>query len=395
MLVVPDNSDDIVRELLRTCENEPREGLALIDSFDDELRYVRQFMFFRFIALRKLALRGIFANSLNTDDIVRLDIEQLRALVTAEELELSVEALREVREIERRHPNWIQGVRDSNNREDPFASRMVDDVCMVLERLRPAQVGTVLGWTKLKYFGTDRVGILNEINENAPRAAPAALMSAALEVRIPFDQPFRSAMAVTWRHLPTRGRYLQYMLLESPFRGTENLAQAGLVRSVWIFESGELETDQPTESQVAPRQTDRTRSDNHHVETAPKVGGGAVPFVSAVLVLGLLAGGAHWAQQQGFIRFGQNEQAREFVVEPYAPPETLVARNTGSNFRAMPFAEDDVSVLRESVAGEALNVTGRVGQPDGVWYRVRLDDGRIAYLKGTLVETQNDGFNEP
>jgi hypothetical protein len=168
MLVVPDNSDDIVRELLRTCENEPREGLALIDSFDDELRYVRQFMFFRFIALRKLALRGIFANSLNTDDIVRLDIEQLRALVTAEELELSVEALREVREIERRHPNWIQGVRDSNNREDPFASRMVDDVCMVLERLRPAQVGTVLGWTKLKYFGTDRVGILNEIKVHAP-----------------------------------------------------------------------------------------------------------------------------------------------------------------------------------------------------------------------------------
>jgi hypothetical protein len=91
MLVVPDNSDDIVRELLRTCENESREGLALINSFDDELRYVRQFMFFRFMALRKLALRGIFANSLNTDDIVRLDIEQLRALVTAEELELSVE----------------------------------------------------------------------------------------------------------------------------------------------------------------------------------------------------------------------------------------------------------------------------------------------------------------
>jgi hypothetical protein len=79
-----------------------------------------------------------------------------------------------------------------------------------------------------------------------------------------------------------------------------------------------------------------------------------------------------------------------FVVLRYAARETVVARESELNFRALPFARRDVPVLRESVAGEVLNVTGLVDQADGHWYQVRLADDRTAYFKASLAISQSD-----
>jgi hypothetical protein len=74
------------------------------------------------------------------------------------------------------------------------------------------------------------------------------------------------------------------------------------------------------------------------------------------------------------------------TVEDFSPPAQMVARASGQRYRASPSMADDVAVLAETRAGgEVLNITGRLMQPDGEWYRVFLADGRDAWFKATLA----------
>ena len=80
------------------------------------------------------------------------------------------------------------------------------------------------------------------------------------------------------------------------------------------------------------------------------------------------------------------EQGEATTVEDYSPPAPMVARASGQRYRASPSMADDVAVLAETRAGgEVLNITGRLMQPDGEWYRVLLADGRDAWFKATLA----------
>lgn len=48
--------------------------------------------------------------------------------------------------------------------------------------------------------------------------------------------------------------------------------------------------------------------------------------------------------------------------------------------------DEGVAVLAETRAGgEVLNITGRMMQPDGEWYRVQLADGSTAWLKASFA----------
>jgi hypothetical protein len=74
------------------------------------------------------------------------------------------------------------------------------------------------------------------------------------------------------------------------------------------------------------------------------------------------------------------------TVEDFSPPAPMVARASGQRYRASPFMGDDVAVLAETRAGgEVLNITGRLMQSDGEWYRVLLTDGRNAWFKSSLA----------
>lgn len=124
-------------------------------------------------------------------------------------------------------------------------------------------------------------------------------------------------------------------------------------------------------------------------------GGGALGFVLVALVL-VVAGGAgfyFWQSSQGSQQALAPGDPNYFEVVPYTAQDTVVARESELNFRALPFARPDITVLRESVAGEVLHVTGLVNQPDGPWYQVRLEDGRTAYFKASLVVAQSDYVN--
>ncbi len=127
-------------------------------------------------------------------------------------------------------------------------------------------------------------------------------------------------------------------------------------------------------------------------------GGGAAPVqrsrggVARAIVLGtvlaVIAVGVFVYIDQGSPRFWETWASNPeptFVVEPFQSAQVLLARDDGSNYRAEPFATDDVAVLAQTVAGETLSTTGIVHQLDGDWYQVQLRDGRVAYLKGSLV----------
>lgn len=74
------------------------------------------------------------------------------------------------------------------------------------------------------------------------------------------------------------------------------------------------------------------------------------------------------------------------TVEDFSPPAPIVARASGQRYRASPSMAEDVAVLAETRAGgEVLNITGRLRQPDGEWYRVLLADGRNGWFKASLA----------
>ncbi|MBL8547523.1 MAG: toll/interleukin-1 receptor domain-containing protein [Hyphomonadaceae bacterium] len=120
-------------------------------------------------------------------------------------------------------------------------------------------------------------------------------------------------------------------------------------------------------------------------------GVGRAIILGAILAVVAVAAVVYVDQTSGSAPFWEawsNTREPAFVVEPYQSVQVLLARDDGSNYRAEPFARDDVAVMAESVSGEVLSITGVVRQPDGDWYQVRLRDGRTAYLKASLAAVQ-------
>lgn len=73
-------------------------------------------------------------------------------------------------------------------------------------------------------------------------------------------------------------------------------------------------------------------------------------------------------------------------IEDYTPPAPMVARASGQRYRVRPSAAEGVAVLAETRAGgEVLNITGRLVQSDGEWYRVVLPDTRTVWFKASLA----------
>ena len=80
------------------------------------------------------------------------------------------------------------------------------------------------------------------------------------------------------------------------------------------------------------------------------------------------------------------EMAPGSEIEDYTPPAPMVARASGQRYRVRPSTAEGVAVLAETRAGgEVLNITGRLVQTDGEWYRVVLPDTRTAWFKASLA----------
>lgn len=430
-----DVDDNILRELT-TTDRDPRRGLEYIDNLSAPLRHRPMVMFSRFVGLRKIALRGVFESELDENAIFTADTDKLAALITSDELSIAKDALREVAELQRRHPGYVDRLGDADDR---FAARMVDDVCAIVERLTPTEVGRLLGWTKLMFLGNDRVGF----GPGILRDIPIETHTATMKARIPVTRPFQSAAAALTGETE-RGRYVDFVLMERQFRQVEgSLEQAGILDTVRIFNDGtvislQAGTDDSAASTLSeskrqelldesrmllnyeddpekiqflrasiawlegrgPRPSQQSRTESRRSERladppqARTAGsGGGFARAALIFILIIAASGAaffFWQSSQRPVQADAGLDPNHFEVLPYAAQQTIVARESELNIRALPFARPDVPILRESAAGEILNVTGLVRQEDGDWYQIRLAGGQVGYFKASLAVPQSE-----
>jgi hypothetical protein len=123
--------------------------------------------------------------------------------------------------------------------------------------------------------------------------------------------------------------------------------------------------------------------------------GGGVPGV--VLGLVLLAGLAlalYASREQFLPRSSSVTDESTFTVRPY-DNGPRVAREDGSRYRQVPFANDTTPVLAETTSGEPLDITGIVEQSDGLWYQVRLADGSMGYIQASLTLPATESAYDP
>ncbi|MEQ1783403.1 MAG: biopolymer transporter ExbD, partial [Hyphomonadaceae bacterium] len=87
-------------------------------------------------------------------------------------------------------------------------------------------------------------------------------------------------------------------------------------------------------------------------------------------------------------------QTNGVVVEPYTGPEPVVVRGTNVRLREAPFADADTQVLGVAMDGETLRIAGMIRQPDWVWYKVVMLDGRAAFIRSDLTSVSMPGAGD-
>jgi hypothetical protein len=226
-----DDDDDVVRELLVTCDRAPAEGLAWIDRLDEDLRSKPMIMFARFIALRHLAINGFYRNG--TAEFGSLSVDALTPVMDATHRGYAEQALAQVAALEACDPTYIPNLGDPDDR---FGERMVDDVCIVVDRLRPGRVQQVLGWTKLHFFGSERLGELPGVFDDTD----TQMIRAALRTRCRPPLIVRSAISYSKGEDGYGRRYVDAYLMEGNFKETPTVGDANMLGSVRIFDDGDV-----------------------------------------------------------------------------------------------------------------------------------------------------------
>jgi hypothetical protein len=220
--------DDPVRELLTTCDRAPQEGLAWIDHLDDDLKAKPMIMFARFIALRHLAIDGFFADG--PTELGGARAETIANVMDAQNRAHATQALAQVADIETLHPDYIGALGDPDDR---FGERMVDDICIVNERLVAGSIQRTLGWTRLHFFGGERLGELPGVPEDP-------FTSVAIRMKLCPPQIARSAIRVVGSTDGLGRRYADFFLMEENFKTTPTIGDANMFCSARFFEDGEV-----------------------------------------------------------------------------------------------------------------------------------------------------------
>lgn len=233
---VSKNDDDPLAVLLKTCQESPSEGLRWFEGYEQEyadLRKIPDLMFCQFIALRTLALEDIFGLSILS--LAAMDEEEMSNHISTEQMAYAEQALKVVAQIERAEIGYF------DEGAGAVAVSMVDGLCNVIERLRPGSVQEALGWTKLCYFGTSRVGnLLPDFFENTEDA----LMGKTLGVKISPRKIVRSALGADSDKDKNGRWYVRYVLMEKNFRTTPTVGDAKKFCLICIFEDGKVDINE-------------------------------------------------------------------------------------------------------------------------------------------------------
>ncbi len=113
------------------------------------------------------------------------------------------------------------------------------------------------------------------------------------------------------------------------------------------------------------------------------IGHGAVGIVSAGIAQSVTA-----VVAPGFMQATTTEEAPPalpyYEVQAYSLDSPVTPR-ANVNYRAAPFALPESRIVRVSVVGEQLTVTGFSNQSDGTWYQVTLPEGGAAFVRSDLI----------
>jgi hypothetical protein len=220
---------DPLLNLLETCDREPREGLDWIARLESELQRKPAVLFAKFIALRQLMFERLFAAGEHS--VSDKDAAQLGLYFGPDQMNRAEEALQTVAAVERTDPDYIPSL---GTTKDRFGLAMVDSVCIPLERLRPGSVQPILGWTKLAYFGIQRVGFISGLQVQIPSDAIRAIFDA----RISGTPVGRSAVGLSYDSEPLCGSYVDFELLEKDFNQTPTIGDATMLGQLRIYQNG-------------------------------------------------------------------------------------------------------------------------------------------------------------
>jgi hypothetical protein len=215
-----------IDHLLDISQRSPHEALAWIDRLSSELRSKSTICFARFMALRTLALE----NLIGSVNLTGVDTNELRQYMSPESGKYLVQALRQISELEQLHPGYIASL---GAPDDRFGESSMDDVCIIVERLFPGKIYEVLGWTKIFYFGIDRIGFLSGLKEKIPHE----LLITLLKTRFDAGEIVRSALAITYgkRNRSSLG-YVEFYMCRLLYSETPTIGDAQIAGTLRLSE---------------------------------------------------------------------------------------------------------------------------------------------------------------
>jgi hypothetical protein len=157
---------------------------------------------------------------MGTVNLTGVETDELRQQITPESGKYVVQALKQISELERLHPGYIASI---GAPDDRFGESSMDDVCIVVERLFPGKIQEVLGWTKIFYFGIDRIGFVPGLKDQIPHA----LLMTLLKTRFQAGEIVRSAVAISYKK---RGRdgpgYVDFYMCRLLYGETPTIGEA-------------------------------------------------------------------------------------------------------------------------------------------------------------------------
>jgi hypothetical protein len=234
-------SQDAMLDLIQLCDDAPQEGLRRIDGLDAQTQRHPLVRFARVVAYRRLIYGApdVFARRFGED------FEAFMRSVGRTEIDLAARALSEIAEIEQDEPDFF---------DDEGTDIVANAICFVIERKRPASVQKGLGWTRLAFFGPQRLLAVTEENPITEQLkdVPETAMAAMLMTRFSCAPIVRLAVAVAGRQVPGDGWLVLFGLFENEAvpRGGK-LGDAKLVGFLTASERGRWRFDPPSNSSLS------------------------------------------------------------------------------------------------------------------------------------------------
>ena len=190
--------EDMLAHILNLCESDPDAGLEFIERTIIKDPEAASDPFGKFAEAMAYGSKGLFQLSRSKPemDFTDFDENELRNIlgITDVHLDNLEKGLKAIRVMEDIHPGALEmfGIE-----EDKAGELKVDAMAMALERCRPGRVQQILGKTKLKYYGVDRLKILpSDIMSQQPLERYQYEFTPFCNVFFSYNSIVKSAMVV-------------------------------------------------------------------------------------------------------------------------------------------------------------------------------------------------------